>query len=94
MYLFNEKSNFENFRKFAEENNTKFFYAQVDLSSEIGFSLANMIGVKHDTKETMRIIRIEENQIQKYIIEDLSIEGIKESIDKFEKGELKIFFKS
>ena len=90
-----ENKEVENFKEVALQRKGEFLFTVAKRIQGIGGKLAEMANVT--TKErpaALRIIEPTEDGIKKYIISDLSVEGINHAIDEFKLDKLSPHYKS
>ena len=81
------------FREFAKENQKEDLVFSVSaVSSGFGQRLAEYIGVKEGP--TARFITFEGGQLNKYVVNDLTPEGLKKALEDFKAGTLAVHYKS
>ena len=81
------------FREFARDNQKEnLVYTYSAVTTGFGKRLAEYIGVKEGP--TARLVTFKGKNLVKYIIDDLSLEGLKKAIEDFKTGNLTPHYKS
>ena len=82
------------FEEFAKKNPTRIFYCTSGVTDDFGSRLAEFLGVEEKDQPAIRIIKFEGNNINKYVIDDISAEGLELALGLFEEGNLVPHLKS
>ena len=82
------------FRAFAKENQGRILYSKSEVSEGLGSRLAEFLGVTTEDAPTGRIIHFTNNHLKKFIVNDLSADGLKTALDDYESGALPPYYKS
>lgn len=89
----NKHSSVEAFKQFAKENqDKKLVFTTSAINSGFGKRLAEYIGVKEGP--TARLISFKGKNLVKYVVDDLTAEGLKQALVDFKDGKLQAHYKS
>ena len=80
------------FREVANELKGQIYFSLSKIKSGFGSKLANMADVS--SGPAVRIVEVGTGGIQKYIVDDISIAGMKKAVEDFKAGNLSPFYKS
>lgn len=64
------------FSEFAKNNQGDFLYSLSAITSGFGARLAEYVGVKAEHDPTVRIVSFDGGQLNKYVVNDLTTEGL------------------
>lgn len=84
----------EVFRYFAKENAGKILYSLSPISEGLGSRLSEFLGVTTADSPTVRMIRFVGNDMKKYVVDDLTNEGLESALADFTDDKLTPFYKS
>jgi protein disulfide-isomerase A1 len=82
------------FRAFASEHKGRIYFSRSEISEGLGARLAEFLGVTTEEDPTVRIIQFKQNNLSKYVVNDLSTDGLLTALNKFEEGTLEAYHKS
>ena len=89
----NDSEEVQTFREFAKSNQGEdLVYSLSTVSSGFGQRLAEYIGVK--TGPTARFITFKNQNLEKYVVSDLTMEGLTQSLKDFKDNKLEAHLKS
>ena len=97
VFLFTDDFSIEQaalFRQVAEERKGQIYFSISKISSGIGSKLANMLDIKKTEEPTIRIVRVAKAGVEKYKVDDSSMNGIKQALDDFKAKKLSPYYKS
>jgi protein disulfide-isomerase A1 len=97
MFFFSEDFDVEgvaNFREVAKANQGKLVFSISKVSSGLGARLAEFIGVTAADAPTARIVKFENQALQKFVVNDTSVDGMNAAVASWENGELEQYHKS
>lgn len=82
------------FREFATQNANKILFSHSFITKDLGARLAEFIGITSEDSGSVRIIKFNEGNLDKYKITDVSVEGLTQALNDFESGSLRAYYKS
>lgn len=82
------------FREFATQNTNKILFSHSFITKDLGARLAEFIGITSEDSGSVRIIKFNEGNLDKYKITDVSVEGLTQALNDFESGSLRAYYKS
>ena len=97
MFFFSEDFESEgvaNFREVAKANQGKVVFSISKVTSGLGARLAEFIGVTAADAPTARIVKFENQALQKFVVSDLTVEGMQAALTSWEGGSLEQYHKS
>lgn len=97
MFFFSDDFEVEgvaNFREVAKANQGKVVFSISKVTSGLGARLAEFIGVTGADAPTARIVKFENQALQKFVVNDTSVEGMSNALKSWEAGELDQYHKS
>lgn len=80
------------FREVANELKGQIYFSLSKIKSGFGNKLAGMVDVNNGP--SARIVEVGPSGINKYLVDDISIAGLKKAVEDFKAGKLTPFFKS
>ena len=83
-----------NFREVAKANQGKVVFSVSKVTSGLGARLAEFIGVTAADAPTARIVKFENQALQKFVVNDLTVEGMNAALASWESGDLEQYHKS
>ena len=84
----------DTFNQFAKDNQGRLLYSRSSITEGLGARLAEFLGVTSENDPTARILQFKQQNLKKYMVEDVSAEGLKAALEAFEAGTLEPFYKS
>ena len=97
MFFFSDDFEMEgvaNFKEVAKANVGKVVFSLSKVTSGLGARLAEFVGVTAADAPTVRIIKFENQALQKFIVSDLTVDGMTKGLNDWENGELEQHYKS
>ena len=82
------------FTQFAKENRGDVVFTTSAISSGFGQRLAEYLGVTSADDPTARFVSFENGQLNKFVVSDLSAEGLAQALKDFRAGGLEAHYKS
>lgn len=82
------------FRTFAKSNQGDYLFSVSTITSGFGARLAEYVGVKAENDPTVRIVSFTDGQLNKFVVDDVSDEGLAKALADFRSGSLAAHFKS
>lgn len=82
------------FREAARANQGKLVFSVSKVTSGLGSRLAEFIGVTAADAPCARIVKFENQALKKYVVQDLTTEGMNSAIEAWENGSLSEYHKS
>lgn len=89
-----EDSGYETFKKFASNNSNKLLFTHSYITKDLGARLAEYIGITEADKGSVRILKFDGGNLDKFKVSDLTEEGLQKALNDFEAGSLKAYYKS
>lgn len=96
MFYFSDEKDagFETFKEFAKNNTNKIFFSHSTITTDLGARLAEFIGITTEDKGSVRIIKFNGGNLDKFKVTDITAEGLQKALEEFESGSLKAYYKS
>jgi protein disulfide-isomerase A1 len=97
MFYFTDDSNdagLQKFREFAGNNQGKILFSYSTVTSGLGARLAEFLGITNDDAPACRIIKFKGGQLEKFVVDDLSNEGLTQALTNFLEDSLQAYYKS
>lgn len=97
MFFFDEDFESEGiaaFKEVAKNNAGKLIFSISKVSSGLGARLAEFVGVTAADAPTARIVRFENQNLKKFVVTDLTADGMNASLQNFLDGSLEEYYKS
>jgi len=97
MFLFTDDFEMDavaSFREVAKANQGKVIFSLSKVTSGLGARLAEFVGVTAADAPTARIVKFENQSLQKFVVSDLTTEGMNAAFAKWESGDLEQYHKS
>lgn len=82
------------FKKYANDNPEAIIFSWVKISEGMGAKLANYIGVDPTEDPTARIVRVHDDNVDKYRVSILTPAGYSKALEEFASGTLTPYYKS
>lgn len=82
------------FKEFAKDNSNKVLFSHSSITQDLGARLAEFIGITAEDSGSVRLIKFNEGNLDKYKITDVSVEGLTKALEDFQAGTLKAYYKS
>jgi len=83
-----------NFREFAKNNQGEYLWSLSSVTTGFGARLAEYVGVKAENDPTMRVVSFTGGNLNKFIVDDLTTEGLTKAVADFKAGKLEAHYKS
>ena len=97
MFFFTDDDNhpaLTEFKNFAKSNSNRMIFSRSKISEDLGARLSEFLGVTTADDPTVRFIKFNNNNVDKYKVTDLTVEGFTKALDEFEAGTLPAYYKS
>ena len=82
------------FKEFAKNNQGDYLYSLSSITTGFGARLAEYVGVKKENDPTMRVVSFTGGNLNKFIVNDISTEGLTKALVDFKAGKLEAHYKS
>ena len=82
------------FRETAKANQGKIIFSISKVTSGLGARLAEFVGVTAADAPTARIVRFENQNLKKFVVSDLTTDGLNAALQNFMDGSLEEYYKS
>lgn len=89
-----ESEQITTFREFAKNNQGEIVFSLSAITSGFGARLAEYVGVKAENDPTIRVVSFTGGNLNKFIINDLTTEGLTSGLNQYKEGKLEAHFKS
>lgn len=89
-----ESDEINTFREFAKNNQSDMVFSMSTITTDFGARLAEYVGVKSENDPTIRVVSFTGGNLNKFIINDLTTEGLTEGLTNYKAGKLQAHFKS
>lgn len=76
------------FREFAKNNQSEHLYSLSTVTTGFGARLAEYVGVKAEHDPTLRVVSFTGGNLNKFIVNDLTTEGLTQAVADFKAGKL------
>lgn len=89
-----EDEGFKTFQEFAKENSSKILFSHSFISKDLGARLAEYIGITSSDTGSVRILKFDGGNLDKFRVDGSSSAGLQKGLDDFQAGTLKAYYKS
>ena len=76
------------FREWAKNNQGEYLFSVSTITTGFGARLAEYVGVKSANDPTLRVVSFTGGNLNKYIVDDLTTEGLDKALVDFRAGNL------
>ena len=82
------------FREFSKNNQGDYLFALSSITEGFGARLAEYVGVKKENDPTLRVVSFTGGNLNKFVVNDISVEGLTKALTDFKAGKLEAHYKS
>jgi protein disulfide-isomerase A1 len=90
----NDDTNLATFKELAKARQTDIFFARSTVTGGLGARLSEFLGVDKTNSPCVRLIKFEAGNLEKFVVTDLTTEGMDQALTDFLAGKLQSYYKS
>lgn len=90
----NADANLDTFKTLAKARQADIFFARSTVTGGLGARLSEFLGVDKTNSPCVRLIKFEGGNLEKFVVTDLTAEGMDQALTDFLAGKLQSYYKS